>query len=87
MTIITIYSLFTDDIRVIALPKHVDDLFYGLSSFAMLCFTVEISASVYAIDGYFGNFFFWLDVISTVTMIPDIGWLWMLIVGGNDNSD
>ena len=86
MTIITIYTLFFDDLRVICLPKSLDDLFFTMSSVAMLAFSVEIIASIYAVEHYVWSFFFWLDVISTVTMIPDIGWLWMLIVGGHEGG-
>ena len=27
------------------------------------------------------SFFFWLDVVSTISMIPDIGFLWNLMIG------
>lgn len=88
MTLITIYTLFFDDLRVLCLPKSIDDFFYTLSAAAMATFTFEIIASIYAVEGYLWSFFFWLDVISTVTMIPDIGWLWVLIVkGGAEGGD
>lgn len=67
------------------MPKATDDFFFTLSAIAMFVFIVEILASMYAIEGYFPSFFFWLDLVSTVTMIPDIGWLWLAIIGG-DNS-
>ena len=88
MTIVTVYTLFFDDLRLILLPKSTDDFVYTLSALAMLVFILEIFASIYAVEGYFPSFFFWLDLVSTVTMIPDIGWLWFEIVGGdNTNSD
>lgn len=87
MTIITVYTLFFDDLRIICLPKSFDNTFYGISSAAMAVFTIEILASIYAVDGYFPSFFFWLDLVSTVTMIPDIGWLWDLMIGGGDAND
>jgi hypothetical protein len=85
MTVITVYTLFFDDIRLMLLPKSTDNFFYTVSAIAMIVFIIEIMASMYAIEGYFPSFFFWLDLVSTVTMIPDIGWLWLAIVGG-DNS-
>ena len=33
------------------------------------------------------SFFFWLDIISTVTMIPDCGWIWEPLIDGNDGGD
>ena len=86
MTLITVYTLFFDDLRVIFFPKILDDLFYTLSTLAMLSFIVEMALSIYAVDEYFLSFVFWLDLLSTVTMVPDIGWLWFWITGGNQTS-
>ena len=47
----------------------------------MLIFIVEFIISCFALDDYFLTFFFFLDLISIVTMIPDVGWLWILIIG------
>ena len=85
MTIVTVYTLFFDDIRLLAAPISWDNVFYTFSTLSMFVFTVETCLSIYAIDDYFLSFFFWLDFVSTVTMIPDIGWLWDLIVGGSNN--
>jgi hypothetical protein len=76
MTVITIYSLFFDDIRLVWFPKSSDDVFFGLTLFSFICFTLEIILASLSIDGYFNSFFFWLDIVSTITMIPDCGWIW-----------
>lgn len=86
MTLVTIYTLFFDDLRVIWFPISLDNFWYSCSLIAMLIFIVEMCLSIYAVDDYFCSFFFWLDFISTVTMIPDIGWLWISIVGGQTGS-
>lgn len=75
MTLITIYSLFFDDIRILLLPKDLDDLFYVVTLVCMFCFFVEIFLASIAKEDYFLSFFFWLDFISTVSMIGDIGWI------------
>lgn len=87
MTLITVYALFFDDIRIILFPKSLDDLFYGITLFGMICFTVEISLATYAKEDYLWSFFFWLDIVSTVSMIPDCGWIWDPIIGAGDSSD
>ena len=79
MTLITIYSLFFDDIRRVSMAF--DDVFYGLSCAAMALFTLEIIISSYAKDQYFNSFFFWLDLVSTITMVTDIPWFWDPIIG------
>jgi hypothetical protein len=86
MTIVTVYALYFDDIRILVFPKKADDFFYGITLLGMILFTAEIVIASYAKDGYQGSFFFWLDIVSTVTMIPDCGWIWEPIIGGG-NTD
>ena len=83
MTSITIYSLFFDDIRALAFNEPQDKYFYGCSAFCMGAFIVEIFLAAISKEDYFPGFFFWLDVVATISMIPDIGWLWTLITGGS----
>jgi len=80
MTVITIYSLFFDDIRIVAFPKSADNVFFGLTLFSFTAYCIEIILAGIAIDGYFNSFFFWLDVVSTITMLPDCGWIWYPIM-------
>jgi hypothetical protein len=88
MTIVTAYSLFFDDIRVFLLPKSVDETCFAVTFVSMMLFAIEITIATYAKDDYVFSFFFWLDIISTVTMIPDIPWIWepMIGEGGDGNS-
>ena len=91
MTIITIYALFFDDIRIIYFPRSQDDYFFGITLFGMICFAIEIFFASIAKEQYFNGFFFWLDLVSTLSMIPDCGWIWDpmigLIGGGGGSSD
>ena len=82
MTLITIYALFFDDIRVIAFSKNSDDIFYGCTLFGMIAFTIEIVLASLVAEDYWLSFFFWLDVVSTVSMIPDCAWIWDPLTGG-----
>jgi hypothetical protein len=86
MTILTIYALFGEDIRLCATTKSVDDIFFSLTALSLLFFTIEIVMMSIAREGYFGGFFFWLDLISTVSLITDIGWIWDEIVGTADEG-
>ena len=76
MTIITIYALFFDDIRIIAFDKSTDDTFYTITTSCMAAFTLEIFLSSLVVNGYLNSFFFYLDIISTLSMVTDIGWFW-----------
>jgi len=84
MTVITIYALFFDDIRVLFLPVSLDDFFFTITSICLTLFLIEIIFASIAKPGYFLSFFFWLDVISTVSLIFDIGWIMDLILNGTN---
>lgn len=86
MTVITIYALFFDDIRILLAPKEADDWFFSLTLLGILLYTIELVLSSIAVENYFLSFFFWLDLVSTCSMLPDIGWFWEL-VDGWDNAD
>lgn len=75
MTIYTIYALWFDDVRMLAFTKAQDDIFYGITLVGIFCFAFEISLASYAKEEYPWTFFFYLDIISTVSMIPDCGWI------------
>ena len=80
MSCLTIYALFFDDIRILAVPIEGDNVFFTFSFIVMIVFGFEVVISSYAKDDYMGSFFFWLDVVSTISMIPDVGWLWSPIL-------
>lgn len=80
MTLWTIYALFGDDIRLLATRKSADPVFYVFTLVAMGFFTLEIVLCSIFKPGYFLGFYFWLDIISTITMIMDVGWVWNLVM-------
>lgn len=84
MTVITIYALFGDDLRLVAFSKSADDAFFGITSACLFFFTLEIILSSLAQPDYFLGFFFWLDLIATISLISDIGWIWDEIVSTQD---
>jgi hypothetical protein len=89
MAIITVYTLFSDDLRVIFLLPTYDDLFFFLTTVCLLLFVAEIIGSCVAIEGYFLGFFFWLDLLATASMLADIGWIMDNITNviGGDATD
>lgn len=86
MSAITVYSLFFDDIRSLALNVSQDDVAYGFTCFAFAMFAIEIFLASISKEVYFLTFFFWLDVVSTISMIPDIGWIWEAMIGQGSSS-
>ena len=76
----TVYALFFDDIRLIAFAHEYDDIFFGITLLGMILFSLEIALSTYATPRYSLSFFFWLVLVSTISMIPDCGWIWSAII-------
>jgi Ion transport protein len=87
MTVWTIYALFGDDVRQLGFPKAADKTFYSLTICAMIFFAIEILLASIAKEDYFLSFYFWLDLISTVSLIFDIGWFWDAILGTGGSVD
>jgi hypothetical protein len=75
MTFVTFYALFGDDIRFISLPRAVDTAWYSMTCVSMGLFFLEIIIGSYAKLDYPCSFYFWLDLISTLSMISDVGWV------------
>lgn len=71
----TLYALFGDDLRILAFSKSSDVVFNILSIIAMAGFFIEIILSVCVKSDYLNSFFFWLDLISTVTLVLDLTWV------------
>lgn len=72
IAIFTIYTLFGDNIRVIFFGESSDTGFSVGSLIALAAFTIEILITLFAKKEYRWSFFFWLDIISTVSIIFDV---------------
>jgi hypothetical protein len=75
MSITTIYALFGDDLRLWFTNQGADYYFYGGLCLSFLLFTCEILINSCVVDDFKYSFFFWLDIIATLSLIPDIGWV------------
>lgn len=81
MTLVTIYSLFGDDIRMLCFNVDADIVFNILTIISLVSFTIEIILACFAKDEYWLGFYFWLDIISTVSLFTDIGWVFDAMLG------
>lgn len=75
LSLINIFALFADDIRCLAFSKGADNTFYALLTVVMGIFLVELVLLSLAKEDYFLGVYFWIDLVSTVSMIGDIGWI------------
>jgi class 3 adenylate cyclase len=74
-TILTIYALFGDDIRLVFTKRTADPLFDAITIACMVIFGLEIVVCSVGKVGYIFGFFFWLDAISTITLLLDITYI------------
>lgn len=81
MTLVTVYALFGDDFRTLFFTKAADNTFNTLTSIAFGSFILELLLSCIGKEDYFLGFYFWLDLVSTVSLIMDIGWIMDRISG------
>ena len=101
MTLLTIYSLFSDDFRIaFTNSADADKTFEVISSLTFFAFAIEVTShAIVHFQDYFlwpttfsrkpdedffqsilrriqvGSFYFWLDIISTFTLIAEMPWL------------
>jgi hypothetical protein len=75
ITLCTLFALFSNDMQYAFSPPSVDFPFDTIQFIIFIIFTIEIAKTVFAKPGYFGSFFFWLDVISTISITQDIPWI------------
>ena len=85
ITSLTLYALLGDDIRVSSTSLSSDNIFYSLTVVCFFFFSLEIMLSSYAQEDYWLGFFFWLDLVATISLIPDIGWIWDQVIGTSSN--
>lgn len=71
LLVVTLYALFADDFRYLTTEKEMD-IFYDV--FIIICVVIfgsEIVLSCFFKRAYFNSYYFYLDVISTASLILD----------------
>ena len=75
MTIVTIFAIFGDDIRLWLFDKDADPYFYTALLVSFFLFFSEIMINTVVTDEFKYSFFFWLDIIATISVLIDIRWV------------
>lgn len=75
IVILTIFALFGDDIRLAFFPKEADEGFSVTMAIIMVIYTIEISLNAISEENYLFSFYFFLDIISTLTLLFDMVWI------------
>lgn len=79
--VLTLYALYGDDIRLAATTKAADDYFFGMAACVLSIFCLDFALRCFAQDQYRFSWNFWLDLISTLATVPDVGWIWERLLG------
>eukprot|EP00446_Apocalathium_sp_SHHI-4_P036658 CAMPEP_0177304586 /NCGR_PEP_ID=MMETSP0368-20130122/6729_1 /TAXON_ID=447022 ORGANISM="Scrippsiella hangoei-like, Strain SHHI-4" /NCGR_SAMPLE_ID=MMETSP0368 /ASSEMBLY_ACC=CAM_ASM_000363 /LENGTH=990 /DNA_ID=CAMNT_0018763177 /DNA_START=111 /DNA_END=3083 /DNA_ORIENTATION=+ len=69
---LTIYALVADDFRLMSTPRSADPVFNWMVVLCIVVFGIECILSVLGKADYLWSFFFWLDIISTGSLVLDI---------------
>ena len=71
INILILWALFTEDLRVLCMPKETDVPIWWIHVFVMVVFTLEIILRWYSQPRYFNSFYFYLDTLATLTIFID----------------
>jgi hypothetical protein len=87
MTLVTIYALLGDDLKLLTTTKEADIYFTWCTSIALVLFMIELILASIGKEGYLNSFFYWLDLVSTLSLVTDIPPIWNQIIGDTDTND
>lgn len=85
ITGLTILSLFLEDIRIIFLSIESDPAVDIVNIVLIVVFSLEILLSL-SVPGYMFSFFFFLDILSTISIIMDISMVTNLLYASSEGS-
>ena len=75
MALVTLFALVADDLRTWITTRK-DDLYFDIGMIlSFFLFGLELLVKSCVEDDFKYSFFFWLDFIATLSLIPDIPWL------------
>lgn len=75
MTCVTLFALFGDDFRLWFFESWIDPYFYSVLILCFTLFSLEILLNSCVVDDFKYSFFFWLDIVATLSLIVDIAWI------------
>jgi hypothetical protein len=85
MSIFTIYCLFMSDIQAACIRIEFDFTSNVIQCVLLAIFSIEWILNIIAKKDYIWSFFFWLDLISTISLIQDIDWIMNPLLGYSSN--
>lgn len=81
MSLITIFALFGTDFQLSFLPRKVDSTFNIFQILIMIIYLAEFVLNCICKNDYIFSFYFWLDLISTISLFQDIDYIMNPLMG------
>lgn len=75
MSILTIFCLFAPDFQHILISMRYDDIFNSCYIFIFTVFMLEFLISIWVKPSYANSFFFWIDLLATLSMLLEADWI------------
>lgn len=85
MMALTVFILFSDELRLLYFPPEADTTYQVLTTIAFMLFLAEIisyswiksdfSEGFWKVKGYMFSFFFWLDLMALLSLVLELAWL------------
>ena len=72
MTVLTIYALFGDDMKLTLTDVTADGGFVVAAWICVFFFSFEIQCNIFANPFYLWGFYFWIDLVSTLSILMEI---------------
>jgi hypothetical protein len=69
MTFLTLFALFGDDFRLWFFSSSLDPIFFGILTCSFVLFALEILFNSGVLDDFKYSFFFWLDIVATLSLL------------------
>jgi hypothetical protein len=75
MAIFTFFALFGSDLKSLFLRPKDDDIFNSIYLFVLILFLLEFFGNWFVKPTYVSTFFFWLDLMSIISLFLEIDWI------------
>ncbi len=76
----SVFTLLQEDLKILTLPLTVDKPFHRVNEIIFFFFIIEFLVISLCKKNFRGSFFFYLDLISIISMVPDVHLIWDPIV-------
>lgn len=84
--VLTVYTVLSDDVRLLCTDKTADRYFGAVALMCLVLFVADLSVSMVFKPEYRGSFYSLIDLLSALSLLPDIDWLWNPIIGLKDRD-